>query len=101
LWEGLGKKIIIWPEYFLASLTRREGRRVSKVLAIDKLVPEELLKACERLGYECIIEEGKKYPPLGIRSLNYRIIIEVPEKTSLSKNQIIKELAEAVKRNTV
>ncbi len=97
----MSKKVIIWPEYVSASLTRKEGRRVSKELAINKLVPDELLKACEKLGYECIIEEGKKYPPSGIRSLNYRIVIEVPEDSGLSKNQVIKELAEAVKRNTV
>ena len=92
------RKVIIWPEHLYAPLARREGRRVSKELAIDKLALKELLNACRRLGFKCAIEEEKKYPPLGIKALNYRLTIELPDSLELSKNQLIKKLAKAIKR---
>ena len=92
--------MIIWPEYFLASLTRKEGRKVGKDLAINNLLPEKLLNACKRLGYICSVEGGKRYPRLGVKALNYRLIVELPRKKGLSKNQLIKELAKLLQQNT-
>lgn len=94
----MGKEIILWPEYFSNSLSRRRGRRVNRKLSRERLVAEELLNACKKLGYECRAERGKKYPSLGIRSLNYRLVIELPNNLKIRKNELIKKLAEALQK---
>ncbi|NPA85248.1 MAG: signal recognition particle protein Srp19 [Crenarchaeota archaeon] len=45
-----GKKVILWPQYFDATLSRREGRRVPKSLAVPHPTQRELLDALASLG---------------------------------------------------
>ena len=45
-------KIVLWPVYFDANKTRREGRRVPKKLAIPSPKPEEIQKAVKRIGLQ-------------------------------------------------
>ena len=43
-------KAIIWPSYFDQAKTRKEGRRVSKSLAVQSPKVEEIAEAAEKLG---------------------------------------------------
>ena len=43
-------KAIIWPIYFDASKTRKEGRRVPKNLAVQSPKIAELKEAADKLG---------------------------------------------------
>ncbi|MFW9855428.1 MAG: signal recognition particle subunit SRP19/SEC65 family protein [Candidatus Thorarchaeota archaeon] len=42
----------IYPEYFDKSLTRKEGRRLSKTEALDNPTLDEIRLAADKLGYE-------------------------------------------------
>ena len=56
------KAWVLWPEYFDVNLTRGEGRKVKKSLAIAQPSTELISKACQSLGLEHKVEEDKAYP---------------------------------------
>lgn len=89
------KEYVIWPEYFSAELSRKRGRRVSKSLAIAKIRPETVLKACAELNWECRIEEGK-YPRTWFESYGFKIIVTLENKIE-NKHKLIKTLASKLK----
>lgn len=53
---------VIWPLYFDKTLTRKQGRRVPKKLAIEKPQLESLLKAARSLGLNPVNEKTKSHP---------------------------------------
>jgi signal recognition particle subunit SRP19 len=55
-------KIIIWPAYFDQTKTRKEGRRVSKDLAVPSPKILELQEAAQKTGlkFEAVADKG--YP---------------------------------------
>ena len=55
-------KYVIWPSYFDNSLSRREGRKLSKKYAVDKPSLELISKAAKSLGLNPILEKNCKYP---------------------------------------
>ncbi len=89
-------QVIIWPEYFNSRLTRREGRRVPLNLAVKDPSKELFLKACEKLGIKCSVEEGKYYPRIWYRSLGFMVIAEVSE--DVRKTKLIRMLAEEINK---
>lgn len=56
------KAWVLWPEYFDANLTRAEGRKVSRSLAVASPTTEMISKACQGLGLEHTVEADKAYP---------------------------------------
>ena len=52
---------VIWPAYLDADLTRSEGRRVSRELAVEDPTVEEIAKAVQQVGYDAVIERDKSY----------------------------------------
>ncbi|MEW5936620.1 MAG: signal recognition particle subunit SRP19/SEC65 family protein [Candidatus Thermoplasmatota archaeon] len=57
------RRQVLWPAYFDLRLSRGEGRRVSKGLAVDNPTAEEILTAAQRCGFDAEIEKDKAYPP--------------------------------------
>jgi len=55
------KYFIVWPQYFDSTLSREEGRRVPKTLAVPKPTQKELERVVEDLGRE-YISLGGRYP---------------------------------------
>jgi len=53
---------VIWPAFLDADLTRSEGRRVSKDLAVSEPTVDEIAKAVQQVGYDSKIERDKQYP---------------------------------------
>lgn len=53
---------VIWPAAMDATLTRAEGRRVSKDLAVPEPTVDEIAKAVQQVGYDAKIEREKTYP---------------------------------------
>ena len=53
---------VIWPEYFDAGSTRKEGRRVPTSRAKDEISLERLKKAAQRAKLKCVAEEARAYP---------------------------------------
>ncbi|MEM4481826.1 MAG: signal recognition particle subunit SRP19/SEC65 family protein [Desulfurococcaceae archaeon] len=55
-------RIYVYPNYFSANLSRQKGRKVPLNLAIPSTSLEELLKVCEDLGLNPILEHDKAHP---------------------------------------
>jgi len=53
---------VIWPAYLDADLTRSEGRRVPKDLAVSDPDVEEIAEAVKQVGYDAMIEPDLAYP---------------------------------------
>jgi signal recognition particle subunit SRP19 len=81
-------KAIIWPAYFDQAKTRKKGRRVPKVLAVQSPKIGELQEAALRLGLkpEVALEAGYPKSPWGKSG---RMLVEKKS----PKGQIIRKLA--------
>lgn len=55
-------KYVIWPIYFDKSISRLNGRKISKKQAVDKPSLDEIKKAAKSLGLNPEIEENASYP---------------------------------------
>jgi|GEM_PF-201512 len=53
---------VLWPRYFDASVSQREGRRVPRSLAIPSPKLEDIAKAAKLAGFQTTTEEGKAHP---------------------------------------
>jgi len=53
---------VIWPAALDADLTRSEGRRVSKDLAVSDPTVDEIAKAVQQVGYDAVVERDVTYP---------------------------------------
>ncbi len=56
------EKIILWAAYFDAGKTRKEGRRVSKNIAVQSPKILEIQEATSKLGLEHELIPDKGYP---------------------------------------
>jgi signal recognition particle subunit SRP19 len=87
--------IILWLDYFNKALSRKEGRRVSKGLAVFEPTIEELVRAAKAVGYndvETNIEA--KHPKRWYKKSGYIMILK-----DNNKESIIKEIAKEILRN--
>ncbi len=83
---------LIWPSYLEANNSRREGRRVSLKLAVEKVKLEEIANSASLLGYKAEIIKEKAYP----RSWWIKgYVLVYPKKES--KNLLLKKLALKIK----
>jgi len=55
-------KLVLWPMYFDASLSRLEGRKVPKKNAIEKPLAENIAKAAKSLGLNPVLEKQSVHP---------------------------------------
>ncbi len=55
------EKVMIWPAYFDHGRTRREGRRVTKSLAVPSPKFLEIQEAAQKTGLEFEVVAGKGY----------------------------------------
>jgi signal recognition particle subunit SRP19 len=53
---------VIWPAALDADLTRSEGRRVPKDLAVPDPTVDEIAKAVQQVGYDAVVERDVTYP---------------------------------------
>jgi signal recognition particle subunit SRP19 len=81
-------KFIIWPAYFDQSKTRKDGRRVSKSLAVLHPKIDEVALAVQKLGlkHEVVAEAGYPKTPWAKTGM---ILIEKQG----SKEQVIQRIA--------
>jgi signal recognition particle subunit SRP19 len=56
------EKVIIWPAYFAQSKTRKDGRRVSKSLALHNPKIDEVELAVQKLGLKHEVVADAGYP---------------------------------------
>jgi len=53
---------VIWPAFLDATLTRSEGRRVSREMAVEDPTVDEIAQAVQQVGYDAVIERETTYP---------------------------------------
>ena len=53
---------VIWPAYFDATLSRREGRRVPESLSVEDPTVDEVATAVQQVGYDAVVERDVAYP---------------------------------------
>ncbi|MFB6142023.1 MAG: signal recognition particle subunit SRP19 [Halorientalis sp.] len=53
---------VIWPAFLDADLTRAEGRRVPRDLAVPDPTVEEIAQAVQQVGYDAVVERDVQYP---------------------------------------
>jgi signal recognition particle subunit SRP19 len=88
------KHTVIWPAYFDSSLTRSEGRRVPKALAIADPTAKKIGEAVEKLGLNSVVELDSSYPTHSWKK-DGRILVE----TKTSKPQIIVQIARKLRQS--
>ena len=81
-------KAIIWPIYFDTSKTRKEGRRVSKNIAVQSPKIDEIKQAADNLGLENEINLNAHFPK-NHWSKTGMLLVEKKE----AKEKIIQKLA--------
>jgi len=55
-------KYVIWPVYFDKTLSRLQGRKVAKKLAVEKPSSESIAKAAKSLGLHPVLEKEASHP---------------------------------------
>ncbi|MCK4348476.1 MAG: hypothetical protein KAW47_07655 [Thermoplasmatales archaeon] len=88
--KGEGKWVI-WPVYFNKSVSRLNGRRISKKYAIEKPSSESIAKAAKSLGINPILEKNCSHPKKHWKKEG-RILVDQGESKSKLLLQIAKRL---------
>ena len=94
-------RIRIYPEYFNASLTRAQGRKVSKKLALENPTLLELKLSAQKLKFTVEVDENRAYSrhweqPSGLLYLSTsESVQELAPKTEILRNlsKTVKEFA--------
>jgi signal recognition particle subunit SRP19 len=86
-------KAIIWPIYFDTSKTRKEGRRVSKNIAVQFPKIDEIKQAADKLGLENEVNLNAHFP----KNHWYKTGMLLVEKKE-AKEKIIQKLAKQLVR---
>ncbi|GIU71744.1 MAG: hypothetical protein KatS3mg003_1223 [Candidatus Nitrosocaldaceae archaeon] len=90
--------VILWLDYFNKSLSRKEGRRVSKDLAVFEPKIDELIRAAKALGYKEIeVNENARYPKRWYQRSGY-IMIEKDDSKEVIMQEIAKEILKIRKK---
>jgi len=81
---------VIWPAYIDAGLTRGEGRRVPRDVAVEEPSVDEIAKAVQQIGYDAVIERDKAYSREGWTDRG-RVLVKDADDSS--KNDLIQAIA--------
>lgn len=84
--EGL---LVLWPHYFDVELSRGQGRRVPKDLAVEKPRAQDIAKAARSLGLQVTMDDAAK-PPAFWHARQGRVLVAGAEDP---KEEILKQVA--------
>ena len=82
------EKYVIWPIYFDKSISRLNGRKVSKKYAVEKPNIENIAKAAKSLGLHPILEKSASHPSNPFKK-DGRILVDKKE----AKSKILLQIA--------
>ncbi len=88
------EKLVLWPTYFDTDLTWRQGRRVSKKMAIRGVKAEEVFKAASDLGLNPVLDSGAAFS----KQPWVKAGVVFVDKTG-PKTEILKALALKIRQN--
>jgi signal recognition particle subunit SRP19 len=86
-------KIIIWPAYFDSTKTRRDGRRISKSLAVPSPKILEIRDAAEKIGLKFELVGDAGYPKTPWLKTGMLLV-----KKNETKDRIIKSVAKELSK---
>ncbi|MCD6488715.1 MAG: signal recognition particle protein Srp19 [Desulfurococcales archaeon] len=89
--EYKNRRIVIWPSYIDSSLSRKNGRRVSKMDGVSNPTIEEIVEAARQLDLNPVIENSP-YPRLWWR-VKQRVIVD----KKYNKQEILRRIASKIK----
>ena len=91
------KDYVVWPSYFDKNLSKKDGRKLPKNLALDHPKFDEIKKALGSIGINHQIEKNSKYPKeQGKEERNLgRFIVE----KKFSKNEILRKISKEMRKN--
>ncbi len=81
-------KYVVWPIYFDKSLSRLNGRKVSKKHAVEKPNSENIAKAAKSLGLHPILEKDAAHPSRRWKKEG-RVIVDKKE----AKSKVLVQIA--------
>ena len=81
-------KYVIWPVYFDKSVSRLNGRKVSKKNAVDKPSIENISKAAKSLGLNPVLEKNAAHPSRQWKSEG-RILVDKKD----AKSKLLRQIA--------
>jgi signal recognition particle subunit SRP19 len=84
-------KIIVWPTYFDYAKTRREGRRVTKNLAVPSPKVSEVKAAADRLRLNCQLITEVAFPKMPW-SKSGSILVQKKQSKEVTIREIAKQL---------
>ena len=85
------EKFVVWPVYFDKSVSRLNGRKVSKKYAVEKPSIENISKAAKSLGLNPILEKESMHPKRNWKKEG-RILIDKKD----SKNKLLRQIAKTL-----
>ncbi|KZX16073.1 signal recognition particle protein Srp19 [Methanobrevibacter cuticularis] len=84
---------IIWPVYINSKLSRKEGRKIKKEIAVSDPKLTEMSRAARKLNMNPKTEDDKSYPSSWWENSG-RIIVSTE---NISKNNILIKISETIK----
>jgi signal recognition particle subunit SRP19 len=90
---------IVWTDYFNRNLSRRKGRKVSKIVAIFDPSIQELIDASESAGFavgDDNTNETARFPRRPYVRSGY---VMLQKKENFKKSNVLKVLAEKIAQN--
>lgn len=84
-----GGRLVLWPRYFDSSLTRAQGRRVARDLAVREPDAKWLASAAKKAGLQPEVEEDAAHP-----SVPYRVVGRVLVTSEDGKEAVLRRVAE-------
>ncbi len=88
---------VIYPEYFSADVSRKQGRRVSKSKATEDMNLRKLVYACKKLDVPHQIQEDKSFPRFNWDN-GGRVLITIDKKDKKLKQELVHEIADITRR---
>ena len=86
---------VLYPEYFDISLTRSQGRRVPKKIAVSQPSIQKIIYALRKLEKDYEVEKDKRYPRTWWRSSGRVLVRGDPEE---SKAKLLVDIAKIARR---
>ena len=81
-------KYVVWPIYFDKTISRLDGRKVSKKYAVEKPSSDDIAKAAKSLGLNPVLEKDAAHPSRYWRKEG-RILIDKKD----SKIKLLRQIA--------
>jgi len=82
------EQLVLWPLYFDKSLSRKQGRRVSKKQAVEKPTVDAIAKAASSLKLHPTVEKTAVHPSQPFKATG-RVLVDAKN----AKTEVLEQIA--------